>query len=244
MIITLDSIFAFGYPKGYELYDFEPYTHELIYFKSGEGSTKINGLSFDYYPNTVCFTAKGDMRDHFCHVTTEYICIRFTSLKTLLIESGVYHCESNELIDLFKKVHKEVVKKHHNYHQICNLTICEILYRLDRIKMVASLDTGFYQLIQEIDETLFFKKTVQEMAIEVGYSYDHFRHKFKEITGVAPLQYIINKRIEHACYLLQHEALTCTEIAQVCGFSSSPQFSKLFKRVMGITPNDYKKMNQ
>lgn len=245
MTVTFDSTFAFGYPKEYDLKDFEPFTHELIYFLTGEGTTTINQVAYPYRPHTICFTKKGDIRDHYCQVKTDYICIRFTSdVPIESTDSGVYECDTDELRSLFKKLQKEVIEKRYNYLHIANLVIMEILFRLNRIKMVYDYDEGLYGLIDEIDTTLFFKKSIQEMAIEVGYSYDHFRHKFKEITGVAPLQYIINKRIEHACHLLSKETLTCTEIALLCGFSSSAQMSKLFKRVMGISPNEYKKLNQ
>lgn len=84
-----------------------------------------------------------------------------------------------------------------------------------------------------------FSKSVREMAKYAGYSYDHFRHKFKKITGLPPSEYILNHRIENAASLLESEEYTCTEIAELCGFSSPSQFSVLFKKKMGISPKQY-----
>ena len=82
--------------------------------------------------------------------------------------------------------------------------------------------------------------TLQEMADEVSYSYDHFRHIFKSLTGKSPTDYLISKRVEYACELLSQEDLSCTEIAGICGFASSAQFSAVFKKKLGFSPKSYR----
>ena len=70
-------------------------------------------------------------------------------------------------------------------------------------------------------------------------SYDYFQHRFKEIVGESPQQFLVRKRVEAAEGLLADGTLSCTEIAYQCGFSNSAQFSAIFKREKGITPRQY-----
>ncbi len=64
-----------------------------------------------------------------------------------------------------------------------------------------------------------------------GYSYDHFRHMFKERTGLSPMNYIIDKRIDYAKRLIVSTDMTLSTISQECGFSTSSQFSSMFRRL-------------
>ena len=50
----------------------------------------------------------------------------------------------------------------------------------------------------------------------------------------------IQTRIEKAKYLLTYTSLTITEIAALCGYSSSAYFAMQFKKHLGVTPSDYR----
>jgi len=240
MNIALDSIFSLSYYHNLEIKNFSHNTHELIYFINGDGTTTINGKVYSYLPHNICFTHAGDLRDHFCNKETEYICIRFLgSSSDISVESGVYSCQNDEFYLLFKQIQKEYIRKDVRYYDLANIKIAEILIYLSRLQASVNIDRSIYNLIKQIDSTLLFNKSIQEMADFLNYSYDHFRHKFKSITGQSPTDYIINKRVENACHLLQKGEYTCTEIALICGFSSSAQFSLIFKKKMGLSPNKY-----
>lgn len=73
-----------------------------------------------------------------------------------------------------------------------------------------------------------------------GYSYHHFRHLFKAKTGLAPFEYIIEKRIEAAKNLLSNTNKSITYISENCGFSSCSQFSMLFKKHCGLSPKQFR----
>ena len=75
----------------------------------------------------------------------------------------------------------------------------------------------------------------------MNFSYDYFQHRFKEITGYSPQQFLIHRRIEAAQTMLTDNSGNCTEIAQRCGFSNSAQFSALFKRETGYSPQQWRK---
>ncbi|MRY42765.1 hypothetical protein GKD46_21615, partial [Parabacteroides distasonis] len=170
MSITFDSIFTFAYQPGIPFQNFCHNTHELIYFLNGEGSTDINGVTYFYTDNTICFTKAGDIRDHICNKKTDYVCIRFLGFDYLSeMYSGVYSCENREILSLFMDIKKEVNSKDYSYYDICNLIISQILIKLSRLKVTSIKDKDFYALIKEIDTSVSFNKSVQEMADSVSY---------------------------------------------------------------------------
>lgn len=62
---------------------------------------------------------------------------------------------------------------------------------------------------------------------------------FKNHTGVTPHQYLIHLRIEHAKRLIRCGNLSGKEIAVQAGFSDQAHFTKLFKRMTGMSPLKY-----
>lgn len=83
-----------------------------------------------------------------------------------------------------------------------------------------------------------------EVAARVGVSYESFRKRFQQATGVSPARYRNTKRIEAAQALLDHTQMTHEEIAESLGFSDSFHFSKRFKQLTGLTPGAYRKRRQ
>ncbi|MEC5320851.1 helix-turn-helix domain-containing protein [Brenneria populi subsp. brevivirga] len=79
--------------------------------------------------------------------------------------------------------------------------------------------------------------TLTELAAEVGLSEFHFARMFRRSEGVAPHQYVMRRRLARAEEMLRHSALSITEIALACGFSSASHLSHRFKRERGMTPS-------
>ena len=82
---------------------------------------------------------------------------------------------------------------------------------------------------------------VEELADMACFSKDHFSRVFKSITGLAPCDYVIQKRIERAQFLLLTTDMLQNEIIEQTGFKSISYFSRLFKQVTGYSPSGYRK---
>lgn len=74
-----------------------------------------------------------------------------------------------------------------------------------------------------------------------NYSYDYFRHTFKKKYGMSPKRYQVECRLRHAAEMLMNTDYNCTEIARLCGFSNSVQFSAMFGERFGMTPTKWRK---
>lgn len=75
-----------------------------------------------------------------------------------------------------------------------------------------------------------------------GLSYHRFRHKFKELIGISPQQYIIKQRLNFAKRMLETTKYSTSVIAAACDFRSVPQFITCFNRQEGLTPMKYRKL--
>lgn len=57
---------------------------------------------------------------------------------------------------------------------------------------------------------------------------------------MAPYQYLLTLRVQHAQKLIKTGEYTFEEIAQYCGFSDASHFNKMFKKIMGETPGSFR----
>ncbi len=74
-------------------------------------------------------------------------------------------------------------------------------------------------------------------------SVSQYTELFKKCTGLTPHSYIIELRIRSACDLLVRSNLTIYRIAASVGYDDPHYFSRLFRRVCGISPERYRLEN-
>lgn len=86
--------------------------------------------------------------------------------------------------------------------------------------------------------------TVNYLAGRANLHQDYFSRLFFRYTGQRPLNYLHEKRIERAQYLIATTTMSYSEIAGKTGFENLPYFSKIFKKVTSLTPGEYKKQNR
>jgi AraC-like DNA-binding protein len=81
---------------------------------------------------------------------------------------------------------------------------------------------------------------MEKVAEELNVSYSWFRKAFREYTGIAPNQYLLQLRIEQARLLLSDPDKSLKEIALRLNFVSPYYFSKLFKEKTGLSPAQFR----
>ncbi|WDE97344.1 AraC family transcriptional regulator [Lentisphaera profundi] len=82
---------------------------------------------------------------------------------------------------------------------------------------------------------------VDELAKIMCLSLSQFERKFKKMMAITPLKFINKMRIDYACERLIKSHDTLSNIAFDCGFFDHSHFSKIFKRIKGMNPSDYRK---
>jgi AraC family transcriptional regulator len=82
---------------------------------------------------------------------------------------------------------------------------------------------------------------LSEIASAVNLHEASFCRAFKQSTGLSPHHYLLVHRINRAKEMMRDPTRTLTDIAFDCGFSSSSQFSVVFKRIVGRPPRQYRR---
>jgi AraC family transcriptional regulator len=96
-------------------------------------------------------------------------------------------------------------------------------------------------VVEYIEEHLDASPTLEHMAAVARLSPYHFARQFKAATGLPPHQYVILRRVERAKGLLQAGTdLSLAEVAVDAGFSDQSQLSHHFKRLVGVTPRQFR----
>jgi AraC family transcriptional regulator len=96
-------------------------------------------------------------------------------------------------------------------------------------------------VVEYIMENLGGTPTLERMAAVAHLSPYHFARQFKAATGLPPYQYVIARRVERAQHLLRGDGeLGLAEVAFRAGFSDQSHFSAHFKRIIGVTPGQFR----
>lgn len=82
--------------------------------------------------------------------------------------------------------------------------------------------------------------SLNEVAVQVNFSPNHFSAVFRSETGETFRDYLTRKRLEQAKKLLTTTRLKCAEVAFQCGYNDAHYFSILFRKNCGMTPQQYR----
>lgn len=94
------------------------------------------------------------------------------------------------------------------------------------------------ETLEYIDEHLLEHITLQDLSAHLYHNSTYISRRFKKITGLSIQQYILRRKIYIAQSFLQ-EGKSVTESCALSGFSDYSNFSKVFKKVVGVSPKKY-----
>lgn len=83
--------------------------------------------------------------------------------------------------------------------------------------------------------------TVESLASAAGMSRSAFAQHFRETVGIPPLDHLTNWRMYRARCLLDNSDLSLARIAERVGYETDGAFNRAFKRVVGMTPGEYRR---
>jgi AraC family transcriptional regulator len=96
------------------------------------------------------------------------------------------------------------------------------------------------RVIEFIDANLDRPIALADLAETAGISSHYFSELFKRSVQLSPHQYVLRRRIDRARKLLGDPGVSVFEAAVRCGFNDQSHFTKIFHRIVGVTPTGYR----
>lgn len=97
------------------------------------------------------------------------------------------------------------------------------------------------RLAQEgIKKNFSSANTIEEIITDVPASRRNLVRRFKQVTGITPIEYLQKTRIEAAKQLLETSRHSITEVMIESGYNDLKTFRSLFKKTVGMTPKSYR----
>jgi DNA-binding GntR family transcriptional regulator/AraC-like DNA-binding protein len=82
--------------------------------------------------------------------------------------------------------------------------------------------------------------SLDEMSESAGLSTAHFSQMFRKSTGETPHQFVLRQRVERAKEMLRGAETRVLDVAVACGFKTQQHFARVFRRVCGASPTEYR----
>lgn len=163
-------------------------------------------------------------------------------------DKRVFYCGSGlDYQNLFRTMINELQMCKENYAEMLEMYLRQIFIMLQRY-FINAAKTDNARVVEEIDKaTIYFNEhysediSIDEYAQNNHVSVSWFIRNFKHCTGSTPMQYILSKRIYNAEILLQDSTYNITEISEIVGYENPLYFSRIFKKVKGLSPSEYRK---
>lgn len=121
----------------------------------------------------------------------------------------------------------------------------DVHHEASRQRPRGGLPPGALRRVRELMERRLTEKLqLPELAAAAGVSKCHFARAFKQSVGHPPHQYLMLRRIAVAAELIKATDRSLTEISLDIGCSDQSHFSRMFARITGETPRDYRRRHR
>ncbi|MBE6632237.1 MAG: helix-turn-helix domain-containing protein [Ruminococcaceae bacterium] len=246
MGLKLTYIHNIKHKVGEQIPDHIHSSMEIVLYRRSNGHTVINEKQYRINDNSVAVIHPGQIHREIHNKESDILYFGFVSdgSEFANIESGVYSplCVDTLILSADRMYRESRTQKVH-YEDLLSAYLTEFLIMLKRDigrNTTDSAKSSLEYCANYLRENHNQKIDIKEMSREFGYSYDSFRRSFKKAYGLAPQDYVIYHRLLKARQMISETNVSCTDIAMLCGFSDSSQFSKMYKRKFGITPKRHR----
>ena len=233
--------------------------YQLLYIVSGKGHFYFHGEDRVVYAGRmVLIQPRQEQRyEYFGEDKPEVYWVHFTGsdVKNILRSYNIpmddpifYSGASSTYSYLFKEMIHELQKCKTGYEDLLAMYLRQIFLLVQRTRQEERPTVSTY--IQEEMEFArrYFNEhynepiSIQEYAESRNMSVCYFQRNFKQIVKHTPMQYLLTIRVNNAASLLETTDYSMAEIAAIVGYEDPLYFSRLFRKIKGVSPRDYRNL--
>ena len=225
----------------------------LIYCTEGKGTVEVEGQTYSMgKSDAFCIPCKkghryyADAKDpwsilwvHFKGENTAY----FPIDEPHVVPMNSRHSDNRMMVLfnlLFRVLRRNYTLGNFIYiSQVLSLILSEVYYR-EKVDESSVQDRHVTMVIRFMYENLTRSLTLEEISEEVQLSRSYLNTIFKNQTGRSPVEFFIHLKMQEACKLLKNTNLYIYEVSSRLGYEDQYYFSRIFKKVVGVSPKDYK----
>ncbi|WP_316753119.1 AraC family transcriptional regulator [Pedobacter gandavensis] len=231
----------------------------LIYCIDGKGSFSIGKVQYQVSPNQFFIIPATDEHVQYSSDPADpwtIYWVHFTGSKLPDLNDSICDCFSPKTIPFDEhklKLWNIMYNCLENGYSAENLTyanltlyyfIANFLFPKKNTELISTPNPELTdKIIDYMKANLAKKLSVEDLAMEFSYSVSHFQNLFRKKTGVSAIDYFIQLKLQKACQLLALTDLRIKVIASSIGYSDPYYFSRIFNKVMGMSPIAYRKIN-
>jgi AraC-like DNA-binding protein len=256
----IDARQGVDFPSGYHLHDSYEFTVfmsslEVIILEANTVPVQFNRVlpinpgqmhgSAGHYPNCSCFG---------WHIETQFVKDIASAMygKPELAFDNDFIPISKEVNSLLRLFMEEYRNKQAGMHFVLDVLAAHLTSTLLRQinnsglsadkKRLLSAKPNIERTIEYLHDNYQSHYSLSDVAHIANLSPYHFLRLFKNQTGKTPYAYLVDIKIEKAKELLKSKKYTVTEVCFLCGFNNTSHFATLFKKMVGLSPSDFRKL--
>ena len=195
--------------------------------------------------------------DYFCEDKPEVYWIHFTGsdVKNILRKYEIpmddpifYSGASAAYAYLFKEIINEIQTCRVGYEELLTMYLRQIFLLVQRSRQEQNPTVNSYIQNEMEYARRYFNEhynsaiSIEEYAQSRSMSVSWFQRNFKQFVNCSPTQYILTCRVNNATCLLETTDYSLAEIAAIIGYDDPLYFSRLFRKLKGMSPSQYRKL--
>jgi len=215
---------------------------EITVIFSGQMQYVINGKKFVLNSNDVIYIPYGSIRDRISKTEVDYVSFNFIDEinedSSAILYLNAVNSVIKNLITTCDAV--RVLTSYRDDERLLLLLQC-LIKQLNFQNGDIKTNPLVLKIKKYIRANLNKKISLTDISEHTFFSPVHCEKLFRKETNTSIIDYVINKKINEAQYLLMTEPTDIRKIAEKIGFDNYNYFSRLFKKRTGFTPSQYKK---
>lgn len=233
--------------------------YQLLYIASGRAYFTVCGEEKLLQAGNMVLYRPGESQDYvyYGEDLPEIYWVHFTGsrVREILESYGIYKpmfASGTAVVygQLFYQMITELQRSRIGYEEVLEMCLRQIFVQIRRSGETDPVAKEF-AIQEEMSQALeYFHRHYMENISIAGYaqsrsmSVSWFLRCFKQHTQQSPMQYITSLRINNAVNLLMNTNCNVTQIAAMVGYENPLYFSRIFRKVKGVSPSQYRKNNR